>query len=74
MSIERPSKPDEKNKKMNTYTYATDAVKGTVQATSLDAAYESLRATITDEMIEDGATLWVEDADGDRLTMGIDRQ
>jgi hypothetical protein len=47
---------------------------GTVIANSLDAAYDQLRAKITDEMIEDGATLWVEDESGDRLTMGENRE
>ena len=58
--------------KMNTYSYATDATSGTVQAASLAAAYDLLRAQITDEMIADGATLWVE-SPGDRLTMGRNR-
>jgi len=52
------------------YKYATDAEIGTVQADSLQTAYDALRSTITDEMIEDGATLWVEDETGNRLTMG----
>lgn len=56
------------------YKYATDSTMGTVTADSLSAAYDQLRAKITDEMIEDGATLWVEAEDGDRLTMGQDRE
>jgi len=52
------------------YKYATDAEIGTVQADSLQTAYDALRSKITDEMIEDGATLWVEDKSGNRLTMG----
>ena len=59
---------------MNTYSYATDSSSGTVIASSLEAAYDNLRAKITDKMIEAGATLWVEDAAGERLTLGIDRK
>ena len=59
---------------MNTYSYATDSTTGTIKAVSLDAAYDTLRAKITAEMIADGATLWVEDAKGERLTLGIDRE
>ena len=58
---------------MNTYSYATDSDHGTIKATSLEAAYTALRAKITDAMIADGATLWVESSDGERLTMGVDR-
>lgn len=58
---------------MNTYRYATDAEIGTIESTSLDAAYDTLRADVTDDQIADGATLWVEDDSGDRLTLGIDR-
>lgn len=54
---------------MNTYEYATDSTSGTVKADSLEAAYASIRSKITDEMIEDGATLWVADEDGNRLTL-----
>lgn len=54
----------------NTYRFATDADSGTITAESLDAAYDTLRAGITDEMIADGATLWVEDATtGERRTL-----
>lgn len=59
---------------MNTFSYATDSTSGTVTADSLAAAYDSLRSKITDEMIEDGATLWVEDESGERLTMGVERE
>lgn len=59
---------------MNSYEYATDSTSGTVKADSLEAAYTSLRAKISDEMIEDGATLWVADEDGNRLTMGGNRE
>ena len=55
---------------MSTYKYATDADMGEIKADTLGAAYNQLSATITDAMIEDGATLWVEDEDGDRLTLG----
>ena len=54
---------------MNAYTYATDSTSGTIKADSLQAAYDSIRSKITDEMIADGATLWVADEDGNRLTM-----
>jgi hypothetical protein len=69
---QKPKTKNQKEKiKMKTsYKYATDSEIGTVQADSLQTAYASLRAKITDEMIEDGATLWVEDESGDRLTMG----
>ena len=50
--------------------YATDAEMGEIRADTLEAAYNQLRAKITDAMIEDGATLWVESEDGDRLTLG----
>ena len=60
--------------KMNTYSYATDSTTGTINATNLDAAYDAIRDKITDEMLADGATLWVEDAAGERLTLGIDRK
>jgi hypothetical protein len=53
----------------NQYRYATDSEAGTIEAASLEAAFSQLRAQITDEMIADGATLWVESADGSRLTM-----
>lgn len=60
--------------KMSTFRYATDSSSGELSASSLDAAYTLLRAKITDEMIGDGGTLWVEDqATGERLTLGIDR-
>lgn len=59
---------------LNTYDYATDAESGEVEAVSVQAAYAELRAKITDAMIEDGATLWVEPADDasnePRLTLG----
>ena len=54
---------------MNTFSYATDSAMGTLQAASLQDAFDSLRAKITDEMIDDGATLWVEDAEGNRITL-----
>jgi hypothetical protein len=54
------------------YRYATDAEMGTITASSLPDAYHTLRREITPEMIADGATLWVESGDGERLTMGID--
>jgi hypothetical protein len=55
---------------MKIYKFSTDSESGTVQAESLQAAYDSLLATITVEMIEDGATLWVEDTiTRDRITL-----
>lgn len=52
------------------YRYATDSDSGTITAASLDAAYDTLRAKITDAMIADGATLWVEDTTtGERRTL-----
>ena len=59
---------------MNTYSYATDSTTGTINATSIEAAYDAIRDKITNEMIEAGATLWVEDAKGERLTMGANRE
>ena len=55
------------------YSYATDSASGAIMAESLQAAYDSVRATITPAMVTDGATLWVESATGERITMGIDR-
>ena len=46
---------------MNQYSYATDAEFGKIEAESLDDAFFTLRERITDEMIQDGATLWVSD-------------
>lgn len=53
-----------------TYRYATDSQTGTIEAASLEAAFETLSARITDAMIADGATLWVEDeTTGERVTL-----
>lgn len=53
------------------YRYATDAASGTVESTSLAAAFNSLRSKITDAQRDDGATLWVEDPEtGARIVMG----
>ena len=52
------------------FRFATDAMSGTIEAASLKDAYDALRTQITDEMIDDGATLWVESPSGRRLTMG----
>ena len=55
---------------LSEYDYATDAITGTVMADSVESAYAICREKITDEMIEDGATLWVESKDGgDRITL-----
>ena len=59
---------------MNKYTFATDSTSGKINADSLQDAYDAKRTEITDKMIEDGATLWVEDNHGDRITMGIDAE
>ncbi len=53
------------------YAYATDSSSGIVEDASLSDAYDALRAKITDEMIEDGATLWVESPSGLRITMEV---
>ena len=58
---------------MKNYQFATDSSSGIIEAVSLEAAYNLLRAKISDEMIADGATLWVESSDGDRITMGQER-
>jgi len=49
---------------MNQYCYATDASSGKIEAESLADAFSILRERITDEMIQDGATLWVAEEDG----------
>jgi hypothetical protein len=51
------------------FVYATDSESGTIEANSLEEAFAALRAGITDKMIADGATLWVEDGSGQRITM-----
>lgn len=56
---------------MNSYHYATDGASGEMLAGSLRAAYDALRARITPKMIAEGATLWVEDDAGNRITMGV---
>ena len=57
----------------NTYQYCTDSTNGVISAGSLEDAYIQARKQITPAMIQDGATLWVEDTAGNRITMGIDR-
>lgn len=63
---------------MNTYDYATDAEMGEIEANTVQEAYAKLRKKITAAMIEDGATLWVENADDDstepRLTLGLNAE
>lgn len=55
---------------MSQFTYATDSGSGSVEAASLEDAYQALRSKITDAQVADGATLWVEDsATGERMTM-----
>lgn len=49
---------------MNKYSYATDSESGQIEAESLADAFSILRERITDEMIQDGATLWVAERDG----------
>ena len=56
------------------FTYATDSASGTIEAPSLDAAYQMQRAKISDSMVADGATLWVESENGERITLGIDEE
>lgn len=75
---QRAQRPETNNlktpTKMKTFSYATDSENGTINAASLAEAYATLRARITDAMIEDGATLWVEDTDtGERETMPTPR-
>lgn len=58
---------------LSQYSYATDSASGAVSAYSLQSAYDDCRFLISDSMIEDGATLFVEDeATGERITLGID--
>lgn len=54
------------------YHVCTDAGTDTIYAATLEAAYEEARDKITDAMIEDGATLWVESPTGERITMDSD--
>lgn len=59
---------------MTTYYFGSDDVYGTVKAVSLAAAYDKLRAKISDQEIADGSTLFVASAaGGDRIIMGPDR-
>lgn len=52
------------------FHYASTSTSGPVEAESLDRAYNRLRSHITDAMIAEGATLWVEDeATAHRITM-----
>lgn len=68
-------KTNHANHKMNVYAYATDAGSGTIKAATVMDAYRTLRGQISDEMITDGATLWVEPTDQGshegRITMGV---
>ncbi|HZT71222.1 MAG TPA: hypothetical protein VFC10_15940 [Terriglobia bacterium] len=52
-------------------TYKTDAVSGTMETESLQAALDTLDAqeSISD-CLSDGAWAWVEDMDGNRLYLG----
>jgi len=49
---------------MNQYSYATDSTSGHIEAASLADAFSILSDRITDEMIQDGAKLWVAEEDG----------
>jgi hypothetical protein len=49
---------------MTQYSYVTDASSGKIKAESLADAFSILRDRITDEMIQNGATLWVAEEDG----------
>jgi hypothetical protein len=56
-------------------TYKTDAVSGTMETESLQAALDTLDAqeSISDclsDCLSDGAWAWVEDMDGNRLYLG----
>jgi len=55
---------------MKTFRYQTDAVGGVIEAEGLEEAFQILREEISDEEIENGATLWVEGVDGVRKTLG----
>jgi len=54
------------------FRYATDSETGTIQSDTLESAYATLRANISDAAIANGATLWVADSEGNRITMGPD--
>ena len=55
------------------FAFSTDSMHGHVAAKSLQHAYDGLRASITKEMLKDGATLWVaNEATGERITMTRD--
>lgn len=56
------------------YRYGTNDDQGTIEAESLEAAYEKLRGNITASQKENGATLWVQDEDGKRITMGDEEE
>ena len=49
---------------MNQYSYATDSSSGKIESESLEEAYFALESRITDEMMENGAQLWVSEEDG----------
>lgn len=63
---------------MNTYYYQTDGKSGEIEAANVGEAYDEIRKTISDRMIRDGATLWVEPADEssgeERMTLGINAE
>ena len=60
---------------MNDYYYQTDAESGVIEADTVADAYAACRAKISDLMIADGATLWVEPDDESstegRITLGL---
>lgn len=49
------------------FGFGTDAIRGTIEAASLDEAYAALRALMTGGC---ATTIWVESPSGRRLTMG----
>lgn len=58
---------------MKTYNYCSDSAQGTIQADSIESAFEKAKqiVDINDATIEDGAFVWVEDEDtGKRIEIG----
>jgi hypothetical protein len=53
---------------MNSYTFKTDSESGTIMARTLQDAMDIVRPSAA--AIADGAWAWVENEDGERLTIG----
>ena len=52
--------------RLKLFRFASDAETGTIESTSLQAAFDKLKPT--DEQLANGACLWVEDCEtGDRI-------